>query len=119
MERGRLMELVIRGDQAWTPAEYEARQRRLRGDRERYQRDPERRAKRRAQNREWAEKNRKRLRVYNREWMRRDRARKRGLAVIEARAVRVVASLHSLRCLGPTKATGCMCRKVYVCERAA
>lgn len=39
--------------------------------------------------------------TYNRDWMRRYRARKAP-----------VASLHALKCTGPTRKTGCRCRKI-------
>ncbi len=46
-------------------------------------------------------------RNYKRDWMRSWRA---------AQKVSV-ASLHSLRCTGPTRATGCVCRKVMLYQR--
>ena len=39
--------------------------------------------------------------TYNRDWMRRYRARQRP-----------AASLHDLRCTGPTFRTGCRCKKI-------
>lgn len=33
--------------------------------------------------------------------------------------LRAVASLHDLRCTGPTRSTGCRCRKVTLYERLA
>jgi hypothetical protein len=74
-----MTDLIIVGDEAWLPEEWEARQRRLEKDRERQRTlrdDPEVRARVNAKNREWKRRNRERIRAYNREWMRAYRARK-------------------------------------------
>ena len=47
--------------------------------------------------------------TYNRDWMRRFRAKHR--------PARPIASLHSLKCTGPTRSTGCKCHKVVIYER--
>jgi hypothetical protein len=55
---------------------------------------------------------------YNRDWMRRYRARKRAERDGTAEYVVIRASsLHSLRCTGPTRSTGCRCHKVRLFER--
>lgn len=56
----------------------------------------------RVMNPEIAEANRRR---YKREWMRAKRGSVR-------RNRPVVASLHELRCTGPTRATGCSCQRI-------
>lgn len=39
-------------------------------------------------------------------------ARKAGATLQPGRPRRALASLHALRCEGPTRATGCSCRKI-------
>ncbi len=51
---------------------------------------------------------------YKRDYMRRWRAAQK---VATHRAIRSVGSLHDLACTGPTKATGCVCRKVMLYQR--
>ncbi len=106
---------VLVGDQAWTTEQWAARERsrerRRERDRAHYQDS--------AYHREWAARNREHVRDYNREWARRNRL-KLGMKPHSGRvAVKYeVASLHSMRCFGPTKATGCVCRKVMVSKLA-
>jgi hypothetical protein len=100
-----MTDLVIVGDEAWTPEEWEAEQRR----RERhnayhreYQRRPEVRIWSAAYMREWRRQNLVRAREISREASRRRRGTPGTL----------VGSLHDLACTGPTKATGCRCDKI-------
>lgn len=97
-----MMDLVIVGDQAWTREEWErrARPRPL---------TPEQRERKRAYARAYYWRNRDRINARNREWM--ARHRKPSMRVVKT-PVRLVGSLHSLACLGPTKATGCRCKKI-------
>ena len=57
---------------------------------------------------EWAALEQRRkvaeLRAYKREWMRAKR--------LHSRAPVLLASLHDLGCSGPTRDTGCTCRKI-------
>ena len=98
-------ELIIIGDEAWTPEEIAAKERSL--------------ALKRARNRryyaEWRARNPERAREINREHMR----RKRGSIprITRAPAPRFVGSLHSLACSGPTIATGCRCKKIRCYDR--
>ena len=93
-------ELIIIGDEAWTPEEIAAKERKLALKRERNRRYYA----------EWRARNPERARQLNREHMR----RKRGSVPRIPRAPRplLVGSLHSLACTGPTKATGCRCSKI-------
>lgn len=106
-----MKDLVIVGDQAYLPDEWERLERRRQKERE-YRSRPEIRARRLEEHRRWRERNRERVRVYNREWMRRFR---------RGDDPRAVASLHDLRCSGPTRKTGCRCKKIplYRAEQAA
>lgn len=52
--------------------------------------------------------------TYNRDWMRQFRARQRAAQSYS----QPVASLHNLSCTGPTRATGCRCRKIRIYRRA-
>jgi hypothetical protein len=97
-------ELIIRGDEAWTPQEWKRRN--TRGT-ERLQR---RRERHRIYMREYRARNRDRINARNREWM--ARYRKSPLRVVKGPPPRLVGSLHSLACAGPTKDTGCRCSKV-------
>ena len=63
-----MTDFIIRGDEAFTPEEWEAYQRRRE-----YETDPERLTRKRENYRRWAEQNRDQLRVRNREWTRRKR----------------------------------------------
>lgn len=103
----RLPELIIVGDEAYTPEEWGAerlrRERKRARDRER-NRTPERLAYNREHIRRWRERNPD----YAREWMRRKRGRPVG---------NLVGSLHSLRCTGPTQSAGCRCSKVKCYDR--
>ena len=107
-------DLILIGDQAWTPEERAAHQNRRKHEyereRQRYATDPEWRERRLAsQRRRYAERIEE-MRRYHREWMRRYRARQ------QAEALRVTGSLHSLRCTGPTTRSGCRCHKLYVVQ---
>lgn len=70
---GSVSDLIIVGDEAWTPEEWESEQERL-------ERERKRGARRRltpkylAYQRKWREQNREAIRAYQREWMRRKRA---------------------------------------------
>ena len=83
-------ELIVVGDEAWTPEEWERKQK-DRADRAAYKRTPKRRA-------------------YQAAYIR----RQRDPSFSSKGAVQVVASLHGLRCTGPTRLTGCVCRKTLV-----
>ena len=110
--------LVIVGDEAWTAEEYEAEQARRERRRE-YEARPERRVRRAERYRRWVEANREHLRAYKREWNARQRAEVKRRAGVAVEVVRVVGSLHSLKCSGPTTRTGCRCRKTLIVERVA
>lgn len=110
--------LVIVGNEAWTAEEYEAEQAR-RERRQQYEARPERRARRAERYRSWAKANREHLRGYKREWAARNRAEMKRQQGIDVEIVRVVGSLHSLKCSGPTERTGCRCRKTLIVERVA
>ncbi len=99
---------VLVGDEAWTPEQWAARER-----------SNARRRDRSQQHREWVARNREHVRDYKREWVKRDRL-KTGPKPHSGRvAVKYhVGSLHSMRCFGPTKATGCVCHKVMVSKLA-
>ena len=118
------MDLVIVGECAYTPEEY-ARYRRQRDRinarrRERRATDSEYRERVRAYFQEYRLRHVDDRRTYHREWMRRKRAAEYVERPPRRRPVRVSrVSLHSLRCTGPTKATGCRCHKVTLYERAA
>ena len=102
----REQELIIIGDEAWTPEEWARRHR---------PKTPEQIERARAYNREYRARNRDKLRAYNREWTRAYRARLRAsrpLRVLKGAPPRLVGSLHSLACTGPTRATGCRCSKI-------
>ena len=103
---------VVVGDEAWLREDWERRERRRKWDRE-YRRqlrtDPEYRARLAAYQREYRRRHKERVKDYQREYMRRRRA---GMAVPRA-------SLHDLRCTGPTRSTGCRCRKVIILAKAA
>ncbi len=113
--------LILVGDEAYTPEEWAAgepaRQRRRERDRARY---PERAAAQATYYREWVARNREHVREYHREWARLNRL-KLGMKPHTKRRVAVKyeqGSLHDFACGGPTKATGCVCRKVLVSKRA-
>ncbi len=109
---------VLVGDQAWTTEQWAARERSLQLQRERkraYYKD----GKGRDYHREWVARNREHVRDYKREWQRRYRLELGAKPRSGRVAVKYeVASLHSMRCFGPTKATGCVCRKVMVSKLA-
>ena len=98
-------ELIIIGDEAWTPEEIAAKERKLALKRERNRRYYA----------EWRARNPERARQISREHMR----RKRGSMprIPRAPQPRLVGSLHSLACAGPTKATGCRCSKIRCYDR--
>jgi hypothetical protein len=88
--------LIIVGDQAYSPEEYAA-YRRMRDkvnakERARYATDPEYRARRLAEVTAWKRRN---------------------------RVVYKLASLHDVGCTGPTYRTGCRCHKVVIHGRSA
>lgn len=93
-----MTDLIMEGDEALTPEEYAARVHRRAWERDyrraRYHTDPEYRA---------------RAIRYVAEY----RWRKRQAS---GTVLRAVASLHSFRCTGPTKPTGCRCRKTVIYE---
>ena len=91
-------ELIVVGDEAWTPEQWERRTRK--------------RERRRIYDREYYARNRERVNAYKREWMARYRARHRKPRLLKGPPPRLVGSLHSLACQGPTKDTGCRCSKV-------
>jgi uncharacterized lipoprotein YddW (UPF0748 family) len=92
-----MKELIVFGDEAYTPEEWAYRQRKRERDRSRYRNNPKRREQIKAAVARWRERNPE----YVRNLMRRVRAVK----------PHVVGSLHSLACTGPTIPTGCVCRK--------
>ncbi|MBA3586505.1 MAG: hypothetical protein H0W41_02575 [Chloroflexi bacterium] len=99
---------VLVGDEAWTTEQWAARER-----------SNARRRDRSQQHREWEARNRERVRDYKRDWQARNRL-KVGMKP-RSRLVAVkyeVSSLHSMRCFGATKATGCVCHKVMVSKLA-
>ena len=70
-------DLILIGDQAWTPEELAELERRRRHDRERYATDPEYRQRRLDITRAWRERNRERHNAYQRAYMREWRERNR------------------------------------------
>ena len=90
-------QLIIESDQAWEPQEQERRLRPFSPGRA-----ERRKARRRIYMRGYRARNRETIRGYNRDWMARQRVSEQ----------RLVGSLHSLACTGPTKDTGCRCSKV-------
>lgn len=108
---GGIDDLIIVGDEAWTREEYEARQQKLARKRavEKARRDADRPAYN-AQQRAWRAANLERARE-----IRRESARRRRRALIDERRVPVaIGSLHDLGCTGPTRATGCRCKKIIL-----
>ena len=102
-------DLIIIGDEAWTPEEWARRNSRHTNL------SPEKRERDRAYTRLYYARNREKLRAYKREWQREYRARLRAvrpLRVVKGAPPQLVGSLHSLACTGPTKATGCRCSKI-------
>lgn len=95
--------MYVVGDLAYLPDEWERLERR-RAQQRAYYRDN--RDRRLASQRKWRDAHPERIRELRRESARRKRAERRG--------ARVTGSLHDLRCFGPTKATGCVCRKILV-----
>jgi hypothetical protein len=115
-----MSDFIIVGEEAWLPDEWERRQERNRRRRERYASDPVYREREQDGYRRWREANAEHVRVYNREWMRRKRAAEYAARPPRPEPVYVSrASLHGLRCTGPTYRTGCRCRKVILYERVA
>ena len=118
--------LIIVGDEAFLPDEWEREERRRERDRQ-YRARPDIQPKEREYHRAWSERNRDHQRAYKREWMRRRREdpeyrerekrqrqeREQG----QRRHPHVVGSLHDLRCTGPTRHTGCRCRKIECYDR--
>ena len=108
-----MTDLIIVGDEAWLPEEWDAEQRRRKRERS-YEASPERRDAERKYQARWRESHREERRAYNREWMRRHRQS----------GPRPVGALHSLACSGPTIRTGCVCgkqgtRKIRVYDKPA
>lgn len=108
-------ELVIVGDEAWLPEEWEAEQRR--------RRRPSTAAKK-ARDREYQRRyratHREELNAYKREWMR--RLRKANPKAWRPEGPKLVGTLHTLACSGPTVIEGCVCgkrgtRKIRVYDR--
>jgi len=56
---------------------------------------------------------------YNREWMRRQRIVARAELIEAGRVLRLVSSLHDVKCTGPTRVRGCVCSKVPLFERVS
>ncbi len=100
--------LILVRDEAFTPEQWAARERSNARRRERSQ-----------QHREWEARNREHIRDYKREWQARNRLKVGMKPRSKVVAVKYhTGSLHSMRCFGPTKATGCVCRKVMVSKLA-
>lgn len=111
-------DLIIVGDEAYTREEWQEKERRRAQDRA-YRQRPDVRPRIIERVRRWQEANPERKRANNIRHMRRRRAEQLATAVAEGRAYRVVASLHDLRCSGPTKDSGCRCRKMTVLHKLA
>jgi hypothetical protein len=97
--------MYVVGDEAYLPSDWERLQKRRARDAAYKRRNRE---KVRAQVAKWRAEHPERVREYNREYMARTR---KGSAY---RKLQVVGSLHDLRCFGPTKRTGCYCRKQLI-----
>lgn len=98
-------ELIIEGDEAWSPEEWEVEQVRLakrRAEKRAYTARPDVKERTKA----WDRAHRANRREYNRVWM----ARYRSMS--SDKRPRLVGSLHDLACTGPTRATGCVCNKI-------
>ena len=92
--------LYVLGDLAYTPEEWAKRER----DNARRKRNHE---KLREQVARWRAANPERARELNREHMRRKR-------LGDYKKLQVTGSLHSLKCTGPTRDTGCRCKKTLI-----
>lgn len=99
--------MVVVGELAYLPAEWERLERRRATGRAYYARNREQRL---ATVKSWQAANPERVRELNREHMRRRRLSGR----VE---YRVIGSLHGLTCTGPTKRSGCRCSKVTLLRR--
>lgn len=101
LPRGAYIEdgLLIVGDEAWTLREWQ--------EAHAYEHSPERKAKKAENYQRFKERNPDYHRNYNREWMRQKRAG----------GPRVIGALHDLACTGPTKLSGCRCRKIKVYDK--
>ena len=111
--------LRLVGDEALLPSEEAARERRNAKNRERRATDPEYRAKVKATVRAWRARRGVDFRAEQREWSHRHRAKVRAELIAAGQVIVTYASLHSLACTGPTRATGCRCRsKVTLWRRA-
>ena len=97
-------DLILIGDQAWTPEELRELERRRRDDRERYRSNPKRRAQVIEAVRRFRERYPDDYRTYRRDYQR-------------LRRRHPVGSLHDLACTGPTKATGCRCHKITMYDK--
>ena len=97
-----MTDLIIVDGEAWLPEEWEKRERQLASDRDRYQANPRRREQVKAAVKRWRERNPDKVRSY------------------ESRRPRpvLVGSLHELACTGPTRAMGCVCRKIHCYDLA-
>ncbi len=98
--------LIIVGDEAWTPEEWEAERRRRS-----YSPSPKRREWQRNYLRNYQKQ--PHWRAYKTRWQQIQRAEEKRTSAADT-LVRVVGSLHGLGCTGPTKATGCRCSKKLV-----
>ena len=96
--------MIVYRDQAYTADEWEARNRRLSARRNAQGHSPDEKARRAAYAREWRARNPERWREIRRRYKRNALRR-------------VVGSLHSLSCIGPTRATGCVCDKIKMYNR--
>ena len=97
--------MIVYRDQAYTADEWEARNRRLAAQRNhRKVHSAEEKERRAAYAREWRARNPERWREIRRRYKRNAQRR-------------VVGSLHSLSCIGPTRVTGCVCDKIKMYNR--
>lgn len=102
-------ELIIVGDEAYTPEEWAKRLRKRERDRAYRSRkavDPAWRARERAYQRKW----RAAHPTYKRDWMRVNRPNRRQVKALAIASARI--SLHELSCPYPAK--GCGCRVVLI-----
>jgi hypothetical protein len=101
--------LIIHRDQAYTPEEWERRQKRLDADRE-YRQRPEVKERNREHFRRWRDAHREEYRTYKREWMR----RKRG--TVPPKPIRIGA-LHAVMCPGGIHPPRKSCRPIPMYDR--
>lgn len=101
--------MYVVGDLAYLPKEWDRLERRRAQQREHRRLNRE---KRDESVRKWRLANPDRVREMNRDHMRRKR-------LGQYRKLQVIGSLHDLRCYGPTKDTGCRCKKQLVVREVA